>query len=54
MKASIITEIARTISADLTSTAKPSTTEAERRLRWELLGVKASADIPAIDSGSAE
>jgi hypothetical protein len=44
MKASVITEITRVISASLTSTAKPNTTGLERRVRWRGLGIFADED----------
>ena len=46
MKASVVTEITRVISAALTSTAKPNTTGLERRVRWRGLGVLAEDDEP--------
>lgn len=45
MKASIITGIARVISASLTSTAKPDTTGLERRARWQGLGILVEDEI---------
>jgi hypothetical protein len=44
MKASVVTEITRVISATLTSTAKPNTTGLERRVRWRGLGIIAEDD----------
>jgi hypothetical protein len=51
MKASVVTEITRVISATLTSTAKPNTTGLERRVRWHGLGIFAEDD--AIDDALA-
>ena len=47
MKASVVTEITRVISASLTSTAKPDTTGLERRVRWRGLGIVAEGDATA-------
>jgi hypothetical protein len=46
MKASVVTEITRTISAALTSTVKPNTTGLERRVCWCGLGVLAEDNEP--------
>jgi hypothetical protein len=44
LKASVVTEITRVISASLTSTAKPDATGIERRVRWRGLGILGNDD----------
>jgi hypothetical protein len=53
MKAAVVTEIARVISASITSTAKPNTTGLERRVRWRGLGVLAEDDATGDDAVAA-